>query len=450
MSTKKVQRNIGIVLLIAALAMPFLIAAGGSEAADPGEQRIVFWTGIPGEAGPDALAEAFNERMREQGRNVVAVHERFVNNADGNTRLDTALLSGEQIDVYVNYNRDLMVTRIENGLATDLTPFIQSSGFDLEAEFGDLAGFSYHEGRPYMLPAAKAIDVIFYNKTEFDRRGITIPDNWTWEDYAEIALELTDHDAGVFGSMLFPWGPKLWTIGGRSYFGGDWRYADDGLSNIGHPVFSEILEIHHRMEQVDRSQMPLAEMQATRSDPHVEYVRGNVMMFGVSNAWVLRTITDREQFPVDFVTAIAPAPRVNTGQAQYFDLAAPQDMPVMGPNPGDPELAWEFLEFFATEGYIHHVPGGRAPGWLGFDPEVVAATFIGDNDDLLYVPSFEAYYFSGDIEISVPTDFTATAQLGVILEEEYQRAVLGEISLSDAVQNAERRSNEAIRQARAR
>ncbi|TVQ28430.1 MAG: extracellular solute-binding protein [Spirochaetaceae bacterium] len=450
MSTKILSRRLVVALLVLALVLPILMAAGGREAAEPGEQRIVFWTGIPGEAGPDALAEAFNERMREQGRNVVAVHERFVNNADGNTRLDTALLSGEQIDVYVNYNRDLMVTRIENGLAADLTPFIEANGFDLEAEFGSLAGFSYHEGRPYMLPAARAIEVVFYNKTEFDRRGITIPDNWTWSDYAEIALELTDRDAGVFGSMLFPWGAHLWERAGRTYFGGNWRYNDEGMSNLGHPVYEELLNVHYRMDQVDRSQMPLAEQMATRSDPHVEFVRGNVMMFGVSNAWVVRTLVDREQFPHDFVTAIAPSPRVNAAQSDYFDLAGPQDMPVIGPNPGDPELAWEFLQFFSTEGYVHHIPGGRAPGWLGYDPDMVADLFIGNNADLLDVDSFAAYYFSGDIEISVPDQFTAAAQLGPIEEEEYRRAVLGEISVSQAVQNAERRSSDAIRQARSR
>lgn len=450
MSTKTLSRRFVVVLLTAALVMPILMAAGSGEAEDSGEQRIVFWTGIPGEGGPDALAEAFNERMREQGRNVVAVHERFVNNDDGNTRLDTALLSGEQIDVYVNYNRDLMVERIDNGLAMDLTPFIEADGFDLEEDFGTLAEFTYHNGSPYMLPAARAIDVVFYNKTEFDRRGITIPENWTWEDYAEIALELTDSDAGVYGSMLYPWGAHLWERAGRTYFGGNWRYNDEGMSNLGHPVFEDLLALHHRMDQIDESQMPLAEMMATRSDPHVEFVRGNVMMFGVTNAWVVRTLVDREQFPHDFVTAIAPAPRISDDQTEYFDLAGPQDMPVMGPNPGDPELAWEFLRFFATEGYVHHIPGGRAPGWLGYDSAEVAEMFIGNNADLLDVESFGDYYFSGDIEISVPDEFTAAAQLGRIETEEYQRGVLGEITVSEAVENAEERANEAIRDARNR
>jgi len=450
MSTKRVRRNIGIVLLVAALVMPILIAAGGREAADPDQQRIVFWTGVPGEAGPDALAEAFNERMREQGRNVVAVHERFVNDASGNTRLDTALLSGEQIDLYVNYSRDTMIRRASSGLATDLTPFIQNSGFDPEAEFGELADFGEFEGQVFSLPSAKAVNVVWYNKTEFDRRGITIPENWTWEDYADIARELTDADAGVFGSMMFAGGPGIWAWGGLSYFGADWRYAADGSSNLGHPLFQDVLDIHVRMDREDLSQMPLAEMQATRTSPHVEFVRGNVMMFAASNAWVVRTIVDREQFPVDFVTAIAPVPRANASNVDPYDHVFGQDLPVMGPNPGDPELAWEFMQFFATEGSFYHVAGGRAPAWNGFDPELIAATFIGDNDDLLYAPSFERYYFPSEFQTSVPEISVASAELGELIREEYQRALLGEISSSTAVQNAEQRSNEVIRQASSR
>lgn len=450
MSTKTMSRRFIVVFLTTVLVAPILMAAGGSEVEDSGQQRVVFWTGIPGEAGPDALAEAFNERMREQGRNVVAVHERFVNNDDGNTRLDTALLSGEQIDVYVNYDRDRMYERIDNGLAMELTPFLEADGFDLEEEFGTLAEFSYHEGTPYMLPASRAVDVVFYNKTEFDRRGITIPEDWTWEDYAEIALELTDSDAGVYGSMLYPWGAQLWERGGTVYFGGNWRYNDEGMSNLGHPIFTDLLELQYRMEQIDKSQMPLAEQMATRTDPHVEFVRGNVMMFGVTNAWVVRTLVNREQFPHDFVSAIAPAPRVNDEQSVYFDSAGPQDMPVIGPNPGDPELAWEFLRFFATEGYVHHVAGGRAPGWLGYDPAEAAEMFIGNNADLLDVESFGAFYFSSDIEISVPDEFTAAGQIARIEAEEFERAVLGEISVSEAVENAEERANNAILQARSR
>ncbi len=445
MAINKYGMRVIAIAITLMLTVSFVWAAGQQQTTAAAPQRVVFWSGIPDEAGPEALALEFTERMRAAGRNVVAEHVRFVNNAEGNTRLDTALLSGEQIDVYVNYNRDMAVRRIENNLARDLTPFVEADGFDIEENFGALAAFVYHEGRPYLLPAARSMDTIWYNKTAFDAAGITIPDNWTWDDYRDIARRMTRDEGGqrIYGSMLFPWGAVMWGWS-NTYFGGDWRYNAEGMSNLDHPLFAELLRMHYEMEQVDRIQMPLAEMTATRTDPHVAYVRGEAYMFGVTNAWIMRTLNDRGQFPHDFVTAIAPAPRVNDDHDTYYTLSGAQDMPVMGPNPGNADLAWEFLKFYATDGYIHHTPFGRLPGWVGYDSQVVADAFIGDNADLYDVDSIIKYYLESPERIAIPTNFTASAELGTILNEEYQRAVLGEITVDQAIRNARQRSNQAI------
>jgi multiple sugar transport system substrate-binding protein len=443
-TSKHGRRALGLAITLL-FVVSFVWAGGQQETTVAEPERLVFWSGIPDESGPEALALEFTERMRAAGRDVVVEHVRFVNNAEGNTRLDTALLSGEQIDVYVNYNRDTAIRRIENDLARDLTPFIEADGFDIDENFGALAALAYHEGSPYILPAARSMDVVWYNKTAFDAEGITIPDNWTWDDYRNIARRMTRDEDGrrIYGSLFFPWGGVMW-VWSQTYFGGDWRYDADGMSNLDHPLFAELLEMHYEMEQVDQIQMPLAEMIATRTSPQVAYLRGEAYMFGATNAWVMRTLNDREQYPHDFVTAIAPVPRVNDAHETYYTLSGAQDMAVMGPNAGNEDLAWEFLQFYATEGYIHHTPFGRLPGWTGYDPQVVADAFIGENADLYDADSIITYYLESPERIAIPTNFTASAELGTVMYEEYQRAVLGEITAEEAVRNAQQRADQAI------
>ena len=86
----------------------------GSETAET--KKLVVWGGVPGEDGPDKIVEDWNKQHPE----VQAEYVRFVNDDTGNTKLDTALQSGEQIDIFFTYSPDLMVKRASSGMLEDL------------------------------------------------------------------------------------------------------------------------------------------------------------------------------------------------------------------------------------------------------------------------------------------------------------------------------------------
>ncbi len=59
--------------------------------------KLVVWGGVPAESGPQKLVDAWNEANPD----VFVEYVRFVNDDTGNTKLDTGILSGEQIDIFL-------------------------------------------------------------------------------------------------------------------------------------------------------------------------------------------------------------------------------------------------------------------------------------------------------------------------------------------------------------
>lgn len=207
------MRRIGVlsavsVVLLALVAMPVL-ANGQQEAQEEADEpvKVVFWSGITDDRGPGLMMEEWNS----QNPDVELEHVRFVNNDDGNTKLDTAIISGQQVDIYVNYNNDLAVRRFNNGMGEDLQPYVDEDRWDLDAAFGDVIRGAYVDDQLAFLPSSVAYNVVYYNQTAFEEKGITIPENWTWDDYADIALQMTEGEGTdrKYGSMFFPWGPVM-------------------------------------------------------------------------------------------------------------------------------------------------------------------------------------------------------------------------------------------------
>lgn len=96
----------------------------------------------------------------------------------------------------------------EKGQMTELTPLIERDGYPLDALFAN----QVEEGRwpkngenpgLYMLPWRFVGSAFYVNKTLLDARGIPMPsDGWTWDDWVDIAQEVRDEDAGIYGSSL--------------------------------------------------------------------------------------------------------------------------------------------------------------------------------------------------------------------------------------------------------
>src|SRR5690606_13573118 len=90
---------------------------GGASSSDV--IKLTMWGGVPPESGPQTVVDNWNK----ENPNVQVEYVRFVNDDDGNLKLDTALLTGQNVDLFVGYDLTRLTNRINSGVALDLSEF---------------------------------------------------------------------------------------------------------------------------------------------------------------------------------------------------------------------------------------------------------------------------------------------------------------------------------------
>ncbi len=81
---------------------------------------------------------------------------------------------------------------VEAGNLLDLTPYVESGALDLSNISPDIVdtGKSSTDGHIYAVCAGENAPALLYNKTLTDELGITVPDNMTWDQFAELSRQI--------------------------------------------------------------------------------------------------------------------------------------------------------------------------------------------------------------------------------------------------------------------
>jgi len=103
------------------------------------------------------------------------------------------------------------------GTLLDLTPFIKNDPdtnlppFNIDDYFPEVVKPFIYKGRYYGIPKDFTTLALYYNKDIFDKMGIKYPkEGWTWKDFKETAIKLTQDFNGdglidQFGFVLELW-----------------------------------------------------------------------------------------------------------------------------------------------------------------------------------------------------------------------------------------------------
>lgn len=111
--------------------------------------KLTLWGAVPSENGPQEVVDNWNK----QHPDVQVEYVRFVNDDAGNLKLDTALISNQPVDMYVNYDFSLYEKRIKAGNALDLGKF---SDYNVDDKMGEGAALWKVDDKYYGLPTQKA------------------------------------------------------------------------------------------------------------------------------------------------------------------------------------------------------------------------------------------------------------------------------------------------------
>lgn len=187
-------------LLVLTLA---LLMALSSTAFAAVELEFNYWSSEQ-EAGITAVVDAFNASQDE-----IHVTATIVPWDQFWEKLSVGLPAGSAPDVFT-INALNVVDYAKNGYLLDISDLFESGAVDLSKFPQSAIDTHTVDGTLWAVPKDYDNIAVFYNKSMFDAAGIEYPTNdWTWDEFIEIARQLTDVDSGIYGAALTPKGQQL-------------------------------------------------------------------------------------------------------------------------------------------------------------------------------------------------------------------------------------------------
>lgn len=412
-------------------------AASTAGEEELGECTLKIWGGIPYENGISDVLDGFMKKYPQ----IKVEYTRFTNDDAGNTKLDTALLTGEQIDIYFTYSPEILVNRVAGGMAVDLAAF---DGDKYIEEMIGTEGVFKVDGKYYAMPTAKEPTCVMINKDLFDEAGIPIPEEWTIDEFRDIAKKLTNPEKGVYGAYpayyngVIPISTML--LGSNS------QYTADGTgANFMAPEF-QYDRLSYDLVFTDKTAFPYEEIvsKQVKSSWDRLFVSGNIGM-ALFQPWMCGTLRNHEEYPHDFITAFAPLPVPEKGK-EYYDLCNLNNFMMINSKSEYQEQAWELLKYWIEDGIEPLLPFGKITVNKHYsDPEMAAVILRDPEGKTFDEASFAKVVLDPDMKYICNTYITASYDMKQIVKEEVDRLLLGNQTFEEYLENVQSRCDDAIK-----
>ena len=208
------------------------------------------------------------------------------------------LLAGrEEIDVLGMRREQQMLQYADLGALADISSLITDFNLDI-SKYGPAFTKLEQDGQYFGLPYRNSCWFLIYNKDIFDAQGIDYPGQLTWDEYRELANQLTSGEGAdkIYGGYMVSWVLDIAAIQQGA------TILDDDPTTSWEAV--TLLKTLYE----DPSHMSLAELTATNSDWMAEFERGSVAMMPNGDWFIGMILADEEAGKSDVNWDLAPLP----------------------------------------------------------------------------------------------------------------------------------------------
>ncbi|SFB61762.1 multiple sugar transport system substrate-binding protein [Cohnella sp. OV330] len=406
-------------------------ASAGSKPSG-GTVKLKMWGGVPPESGPQEVMDNWNKAHPD----IQIEYVRYVNDDEGNLKLDTAMMTGQDVDLYVNYTLSQTAKRVESGFAADLS---QYTDYNIDEKMGaDAAGWKI-DGKFYGMPTTKSSYFVALNKDALDAAGLAVPKDWTWDEMREYAKKLKKGDGYGFIQNTEPYVDPIDAVLSQ-----DGYTKADGTSNLDHPLVRKWLESLNGMMKDDKTTPPLGEQLTSKMPVEQMFLSGEVPMLNIG-AWLLRSSNNFTDYPRDFKIAFAPVPRLQDEAEGFMTRGGIGDYISINAKSKNQAAAWEFLKWYADGGMAPMAAGGRLPASKDADQDAALASMLGDKADTYDKDSLMYVVFDN----KTPTFVRSVPQEVMDLRsQEYEKYFLGAQDLDATIAAMVSRHNEFLKKSK--
>jgi multiple sugar transport system substrate-binding protein len=342
-------------------------------------------------------------------------------------KVSTMLAGGDSTDVitlknvtdyarYSNRNQLLEVTDVAD--STDRSNLAGLEAFESDGSY-------------YGLPYRQDFWLLYYNKELFDEAGLDHPENLTWEEYADLAGQLSSGSGGdqVFGTYHHTWRSVIQAVS-AAQTGGDQLGGDYGF-------FTDQYEIAKGLQDSGDT-LDFGTATSQQATYNTMFETGKAAMLPMGTWYAAALLKAKASGDTDVEWGMAPMPQ-RAGSAETVTFGSPTGF---GVNKGakNPETAKKFLEFaIGPQGAEAIASIGVVPALQ--TPELLETYFALDGmpgDDL------SALAFQPDqVVLEMPVS-EHTSDIDTILNEEHQLIMVGEKSIEDGVQSMGKRVHDEV------
>jgi multiple sugar transport system substrate-binding protein len=426
-----------VCFLIAALVIGGCSNANGNKtntvsapSDKPAEKvKLKFWGGVPAEAGPQAVVDAWNA----ENPDIEVEYVRFVNDDPGNLKLDTALMTGQDADLYMNYQLTRLQKRVDAGVALDLSTL---TDYKVDEQMGPVAEQWKIDGKYYGLPTTVGSAFIWLNKQMLDEAGLPVPPlDWTWSDLREYAAKLRKEN--VYGLVQHE---SAYTATLDGTIAGLGLTKADGTSNFDNALWKENFEILHDMMFKDKSTPEYSEQLTSKMPVDTMFLKGEAAML-VAGGFIFRNSNNLKDYPHDFQIAFATIPRVNKEQTDFKYPGGLGDVLSINAKSKNQEAAWKFAQWYADGGMLPMARGGRIPSSKSVDSQEAIDLMLKGFEDKYDRESLDKVVF-GKFE---SFQLTVPQQVLDARKEEYEKYLLNKQDIDTTLKNMAKRHQEFIK-----
>ncbi len=340
---------------------------------------------------------------------------------DYDTKLTTMLASGDSTDVltmknllsYSNYAlRDQLV---------DLSSHIKDLDTDPAMESYEMYDI---DGKTYAQPYRTDFWVLYYNKNLFDEAGLPYPDNLTWEEYEELAKELSKPEEQVYGAYQHTWRSTVQAIA-----------AAQNNKNLVEPDYGFLGEYYDRVlrMQEDQAQMDFGTAKSTNVTYQSQFENSKAGMMYMGSWYMGALLTNIDAGTTDVEWGISQMPQNEKGK-EIQTFGSPTAFAI-NKNSKEQELAQKFLDFCSGEA------GAKVLAEVGVVPsyrtDAINELYFSRNgmpNDEVSQTAFKPE----KIAIEFPVDENGPA-IDKILQEEHELILVGDETPKEAIGNMEKR-----------
>jgi len=406
---------------------------------------LKFWGGVPAEYGPQDTVDAFNKEYKDKG--IQAEYVRFVNDETGNLKLETTLLSGGDIDIFMTYTSSNLVKRGTGGMALEMSDRLAKLDFDPVTELGSGAAYYIYDGKVYGLPTKMENYYILANKDMFDAEGIAIPESWTYDEFRDIAKRLTkgegqDKIYGIYWNTAMEIFRPSYLA--QSVLGSNFLYKEGGKeTNLNHPELIKVNQWVADMMLVDKSAVTHTDSATQKLSVESVFLAGkSAMSIGV---WKIRAIKDLEQYPHDFVTAYLPAPVPDKSTARYsIGEGVIGDFICINSQSERIDQAMEFIMWYIKGGMMPMVEHGRVPIYKKLDTQLIADEYMKNGENILDLATVKNFLKSQD-NMAVSTETTKLPEIQKVFNEALELIYTGKMNAETALNEAKVKADEFLK-----